>query len=65
MRQRPRLQRDLFERKRELPKVPAALRGALVQLIERLLIEALADDRGETSVAAPAAREAVHEQDHA
>jgi hypothetical protein len=64
MRQRPRLRRDLFEEKREMPKVPASLRGALVQLIERLLIEALADDRGETSVVAPA-REAVHEQDHA
>ena len=65
MKPRARVQRDLFEEERETPPVPASVRGALVHLVERLLIEALAVDRGATGVAMPATREAGHEQDHA
>jgi len=61
----PRRHRDLFDEERETPPVPTSLRSALVQLIERLLTEALTDDRSETDAATPASREAAHEQDHA
>lgn len=61
----PRRQRNLFEEERETPPVPASLRSALVQQIERLLIEALAGNRSKADAATPAKREAAHEQDHA
>ncbi len=65
MQPRSRRQRDLFEGERETPTVPASLKSALVQQIERLLIEALTNDRDEPDATTPATREAAHEQDHA
>jgi len=61
----PRRHRDLFDEERETPPVRASLRSALVPLIERLLIEALAGNRSEADATTPAPREAAHEQDHA
>jgi len=56
MRLRQPRQRDLFETDRTVAEIPAARRMALVRLVERLLVEAVAE------------REAAaqgHEQDHA
>ena len=65
MQPRHRLQRNLFEEEHAVPEVPAAQRSVLVRLIERLLVEALANDGGEARVATPETQEAAHEQDHA
>ena len=65
MQPRQRLQRNLFEKEPTAPDVPAAQRSVLVRLIERLLVEALANDGGEARVATPETQEAAHEQDHA
>ena len=57
-------QRDLFEMHRKTTDIPTTQKSILVSLVERLLVEALADEPP-----APAAndktREAAHEQDHA
>ena len=65
MQPRHRLQRNLFEEERAASAVPAAQRSVLVRLIERLLVEALANDGGEARVATPETTEATHEENHA
>ncbi|WP_210250999.1 hypothetical protein, partial [Bradyrhizobium cytisi] len=60
------LQRSLFEEDRQTPAIPASQRSTLVRLIERLLVEALADGANiETGTPTAETREAAHEQGHA
>ncbi len=62
MRPRPSQQRDLFEVDQRMPDVPDTQKPLLVSLIERMLVEALADD---SDAASDKAREVADEQDHA
>lgn len=65
MRPRPSRQRDLFEVERKTSDIASTQKTLLVSLIERLLVEALADDGTATRAANDKTREAAHEQDHA
>ena len=65
MRPQPRRQADLFEADRKMSGVPIAQKAILVSLIERLLVEALANEEAPVHGADDKTREATHEQDHA
>jgi len=65
MRPRQTRQRDLFETDRTTAKIPAARRMTLVHLIERLLVEAVAECKAAAQADGIETREAGHEQDHA
>ena len=65
MRPRPSRQRDLFEVERKTSDIPSTQKPLLVSLIERLLVEALANDAIVTRAANDTTREAAHEQDNA
>jgi len=63
MRPRPSRQRDLFEVDQKMSDIPNTQKPLLVSMIERMLVEALANDG--TPAANDKAREAADEQDHA
>lgn len=65
MRLRQPRQRDLFETDRAPAEIPAARRMALVRLIERLLVEAVAECEAAAQADGLETREAANEQDHA
>jgi hypothetical protein len=65
MRPRPSRQRDLFEVDQKMLDIPTTQKPLLVSLIERMLVEALADDGVATHAASDKAREVADEQDHA
>jgi hypothetical protein len=65
MRPRPSRQRDLFEVDQKMSDIPNAQNPLLVSLIERMLVEALADDDIATDAASDKAREVADEQDRA
>lgn len=65
MRPRPSRQRDLFAFDQKKSDIPSTQKTLLVSLIERLLVEALANDGTATPAASDKTREAAHEQDHA
>ena len=65
MRQRPNRQGDLFEVDQKMLEIPNAQKPLLVGLIERMLVEALADDGVTTQTTSDKAREVADEQDHA
>jgi hypothetical protein len=65
MRPRPSRQRDLFEVDQKMSDIPNSLKTLLVSVIERMLVEALADDGVATNEASNKTREAADEQDHA
>ena len=65
MRLRQPRQRDLFERDRTVAEIPVARRMALVRLVERLLVEAVAEREAAAQADGLEMREAGHEQDHA
>lgn len=65
MRSRQTRQKDLFETDRTTAEIPAARRMTLVRLIERLLVEAVAECEAAAQADGLETREARHEQDHA
>ena len=65
MRLRLNRQRDLFEADHKAADIPTSQKTILVGLIERLLMEALADDDSQAHAASDKSREAAHEQDNA
>lgn len=65
MRPRPSRQRDLFEVDQKMSDIPNTQKPLLVSLIERMLVEALADDGVATLAASDRTREVADEQDHA
>jgi predicted HAD superfamily Cof-like phosphohydrolase len=65
MRLRQTRQTDLFETDRATAEIPVARRMALVRLIERLLVEAVAEYEAAAQADSRETREAGHEQDHA
>ena len=65
MRSRQTRQRDLFETDRATVEIPAARRMALVHLIERLLVEAIAECEAAAQADRLETREAGTEPDHA
>jgi len=66
MQPRRHLQRSLFEEDRKTLDIPASRRSILVHLIERLLVEAVANGTNvETDMPTTETREVAHEQDHA
>ena len=65
MRSRLSPQQDLFNVDRKPADIPTTQKGVLVSLIERLLVEALADESTPAPAANDKTREAAHEQDHA
>jgi hypothetical protein len=65
MRPRPSRQRDLFEVDQKMSDIPNSQKTLLVRLIERMLVEALADDGVATYEASDKTRESADEQDHA
>jgi hypothetical protein len=65
MRSRQTRQRDLFEKNRATAEIPAARRMTLVRLIERLLVEAVAECEAAAQADGLEKREAGNEQDHA
>ncbi len=65
MRPRPSRQRDLFEVDQKMSDIPNTEKPLLVSLIERMLVEALADDDVATLAASDKTREVADEQDHA
>lgn len=66
MRPRPSRQRDLFEVNQKMLDIPTTQKPLLVSLIERMLVEALADDDDvATHAASDKAREVADEQDRA
>ncbi len=65
MRPRPSRQRDLFEVDQKISDIPTTQKPLLVSLIERMLVEALADDGVATHAASDKAREVADEQDRA
>lgn len=65
MRPRPSRQRDLFEVDQKMSDIPNTQKPLLVSLIERMLVEALADDCVATLAASDRTREVADEQDHA
>jgi hypothetical protein len=64
MRSRPSWQRDLFEVDQKMLDIPNTQKPLLVSVIERMLVEALADDDDATHAANDKAREVADEQDH-
>ena len=58
-------QRDLFEMHRKTTDIPTTQKSILVSLVERLLVEALADESDLVRATDDKTREAAHEQDHA
>ena len=58
-------QRDLFEVDQKMLDIPTTQKPLLVSLIERMLVEALADDGVATHAASDKAREVADEQDRA
>lgn len=65
MRPRPSRQRDLFEVDQKMLDIPITQTPLLVSLIERMLVEALADDDVATHATSDKAREVADEQDRA
>jgi hypothetical protein len=65
MRPLPSRQQDLFEVDQKTLDIPTAQKPLLVSLIERMLVEALADDGVAIHAASDMAREAGDEQDRA
>ena len=66
MRPRPSRERDLFEiEQKMLDILTTQKKPLLVSLIERMLVEALADDGVATHAASDKAREVADEQDRA
>lgn len=65
MRSRQTRQRDLFETDRTTAAIPAARRMTLVRLVERLLVEAVAECEAAAQADRLETKEAGHEQDHA
>jgi hypothetical protein len=65
MRPLPSRQRDLFEVDQKTLDIPTMQKPLLVGLIERMLVEALADDGVATHAATDIARELADEQDRA
>jgi hypothetical protein len=65
MRSPPSRQRDLFEVDQKMLDVPNTQKPLLVSVIERMLVEALADDDIATDAASDKAREVADEQDRA
>ena len=65
MRPRPSPQRDLFKVERTTSNIPSTQKTQLVSLIQRLLVEALANDGTLAPATNDKTREAAHEQDHA
>ena len=65
MRPRPSRQRDLFEVDQKMLDIPNTQKPLLVSVIERMLVEALADDGVARYEASVKTREAADEQDHA
>ena len=63
MRSTPSRQRDLFEVDQKMLDIPNTQKPLLVSVIERMLVEALADDDA-TYAANVEAREVADEQDH-
>lgn len=64
MRSRQTRQKELFETDRTTAEIPAARRMTLVRLIERLLVEAVAECEAAAQAGGLETREAGHEQDH-
>jgi hypothetical protein len=65
MRPRPSRERDLFEVEQKMLDILTTQKPLLVSLIERMLVEALADDGVATHAASDKAREVADEQDRA
>lgn len=63
MRARPSRQGDLFEADQKRLEILTAQKPLIVSLIERMLVEALADDGVATHAASNKAREVADEQD--
>jgi hypothetical protein len=63
MRPRPSRQGDLFESDQKRLEISAAQKPLIVSLIERMLVEALADDGVATHATSDKAREVADEQD--
>jgi hypothetical protein len=63
MRQRPSRQGDLFEADQQMLEILTAQKPLIVSLIERMLVEALADDSVATHATSDKAREVADEQD--
>ena len=63
MRARPNRQRDLFEADQKMLDIITAQKPLIVSLIERMLVEALADDGITTHATSDKAREVADEQD--
>ncbi len=63
MRSPPSRQRDLFEVDQKMLDIPNTQKPQLVSVIERMLVEALADDDA-THAANDEATEVADEQDH-
>ena len=61
MRALPSRQRDLFEVEQKMADIPTTRKPLLVSLIERMLVEALADDGVATHGASDIAREVADE----
>jgi hypothetical protein len=64
MRSRLSWQQDLFEVDQKMWDIPNTQKPLLISLIERMLVEALADDGVATRAASDKAREVADEQDH-
>jgi hypothetical protein len=64
MRSRLSWQQDLFEVDQKMWDIPNTQKPLLISLIERMLVEALADDGVTTHAASEKAREVADEQDH-
>ena len=58
-------QRDLFEMDRKPTDIPTTQKSILVSLVERLLVEALADENSTAPTTNDKTREAADDQDHA
>jgi hypothetical protein len=65
MRSRQTRQRDLFETDRATAEIPAARRMTLIRLVERLLVEAVAECEAASQAGGLETRGAGNEQDHA
>jgi hypothetical protein len=65
MRPRPSRQRDLFEVDQKMSDIPNTQKPLLVNLMERMLVEALADCGVATHAASDKTREVADEQDRA
>ena len=63
MRQPPGRQGDLFEANQKMLEILSAQKSLIVSLIERMLVEALADDSVATDATSEKTREVADEQD--